>query len=516
MKIVKNRIGIVLCAVIAVAMCACEREGMSVDRGNLPSLEGNAITPAVSLQSRNGKGNSVRARVWDTPFTDVIYFSLDRPAIGTVQVSVEIDMTLVAIYNQEHGWTAGSAQACLPFPVENVTIPKEGFLTAADGALKSSELTITLTGDGIPPSFEQLFLVPLVVKTVTGAVEENRVLYYVITRGRDESPTEFGDFDPLFVGYINTEKVKPELANQFYIAETDVATFEEKYLTFFDLVNLNVSQIRYDAKDKRPVLFLNPDITYVLTHAERYIKPVQAQKRQVCLVIKGGNSGLGFCNMNDVQIADFAFQVKTTVERSGLDGVNLWDEGAGYGRAGMPAVNTTSYPKLIKALREVMPDKLITVVDIGEPTASFDVAHGGIKVGELIDYAWSGYLFECVNPWEADQVRKPINGLNKKQYGGIILPILSLNGTKYATITEDVKNKLIAEGMDKVFVFNDIPPFTHGMEGETSGQIYALLVTDIYDHVNWDEWTGTMYLVTAAPRLIEGSYGAGNAWLKDW
>lgn len=515
MKIVKNRIGIVLCMVIAVAMCSCEREGMTADRGLLPSLEGNGTTPAVSLQSRNGKGNSVRAMLWDAPFTDVIFFSLDRPASGTVEVSVEIDMTLVAVYNQEHGLT-GSMAECKPFPVENVTIPNGGVLTAADGVLESSELTITLTGDEIPPFWGEQFLLPLVIKTVTGGVEQNRVLFYEIMRGSDESPTEFGDFDPLFVGYINTEKVKPEIANQFYIAKTDIATFEDKYFTFFDLVNLNVSQIRYDAKEKRPMLFLNPDITYVLTHAERYIKPVQVQKRQVCLVIKGGNSGLGFCNMNDAQIADFAFQVKTTVSRYGLDGVNLWDEGAGYGRAGMPAVNTTSYPKLIKALREAMPDKLITLVDIGEPTASFDVAHGGIKVGELIDYAWSGYLLECVNPWKADQVRKPINGINKKQYEGIILPILPLLDTEYATTTEDVKTKLIAEGLDKVFVFNDIPPFTHGQESTTGGGVYGLLVTDIYDNVDWDAWTGEMYGVIASPRFGYGGYGAENAWLKDW
>ena len=34
----------------------------------------------------------------------------------------------------------------------------------------------------------------------------------------------------------------------------------------------------------------------------------------------------------------------------------------------MSAMNTTSYPKLIKALREGLPDKLLTLVDKGDAT----------------------------------------------------------------------------------------------------------------------------------------------------
>lgn len=53
------------------------------------------------------------------------------------------------------------------------------------------------------------------------------------------------------------------------------------------------------------------------------------------------------------------------IERYQLDGVNLWDEDGKYGKAEMPGMNTTSYPRLIKALREALPDKLLTLVDKG-------------------------------------------------------------------------------------------------------------------------------------------------------
>lgn len=87
-------------------------------------------------------------------------------------------------------------------------------------------------------------------------------------------------------------------------------------------------------------------------------------------------------------------QVKTVIEQYELDGVNLWDRNSGYGKEGMPAVNTTSYPKLIKALREALgTEKLLTVTVYEEPTATFwdTEATGGIAVGDYIDYAWSGY-----------------------------------------------------------------------------------------------------------------------------
>ncbi|MEG2062006.1 MAG: glycosyl hydrolase family 18, partial [Alistipes sp.] len=115
-------------------------------------------------------------------------------------------------------------------------------------------------------------------------------------------------------------------------------------------------------------------MTYVLSHAR--------------------GQGLGFCNMNDAQIADFVTQVKIVVNKYNLDGINLWDRNSGYGKEGMAAVNTTSYPKLIVALRAALGnERLLTVTDHEAPTESFwdTAATGGIEVGQYIDYAWSGY-----------------------------------------------------------------------------------------------------------------------------
>lgn len=136
--------------------------------------------------------------------------------------------------------------------------------------------------------------------------------------------------------------------------------------------------------------------------------------------------------MTDAQITDFVHQVKQVIEQHGFDGVNLWDRNSGYGKEGFPEMNTTSYPKLIKKLREELgPYKLITVADYAAPTEYFwDVeAMEGIEVGPYLDYAWSGYVngdepIQIIDPYHQGSEfvsvkypRKPIAGLSPKRYG---------------------------------------------------------------------------------------------------
>ena len=81
-----------------------------------------------------------------------------------------------------------------------------------------------------------------------------------------------------------------------------------------NIINLRVVKIGYDEATGRALLDLNSDIRYVLEHTDKYIRPLQDKGRKVCLSIEGSNSGLGFCNLSDAQIADFAAQVKSCLE----------------------------------------------------------------------------------------------------------------------------------------------------------------------------------------------------------
>lgn len=43
----------------------------------------------------------------------------------------------------------------------------------------------------------------------------------------------------------------------------------------------------------------------VLKNNARYLQPLRQTGMKVCLVIKGGGTGLGFANLSDGQINDF-------------------------------------------------------------------------------------------------------------------------------------------------------------------------------------------------------------------
>ena len=105
------------------------------------------------------------------------------------------------------------------------------------------------------------------------------------------------------------------------------------------------------------------------------------------------------------------------VVRYDLDGVNLYDEGSGYGRDGMPAIDPASYAKFIRDLRTALgKDKRITLTDVGDPSATLYQTHDGIEAGAYLDYAWTGKSWDFTDPYTVSSDRT-IKGLDHSKYG---------------------------------------------------------------------------------------------------
>lgn len=279
------------------------------------------------------------------------------------------------------------------------------------------------------------YLLPLSVSSLWNDSSAGNLYIDVTVREayRDPDGYELYKGEDMFtVFYLNTAVFDPRLANDFILENMRDKNYHRG---LGNIVNLRQASLYYDSKLGKVSMKLNNDLRYVLEHFTERVLPVQESGRKVCVCIDGGAQGIGFCNLTDEQIGDFAKSVKKIVEHYGLDGVNLWDRNANYAVAeekGFPKVNTTSYPKLIKALREALgQNKLLTVTDHEEPTEYFwdTEATGGIKVGEYIDYAWSGYCgsdepVQIVDPWHQELAfvsklhpRKPFAGLNPRRYG---------------------------------------------------------------------------------------------------
>ena len=453
----------------AVLLSACSEEFIALETGKLPDETSFA---AVKSSMRSGHSFSgvtiidIFAQEKDeepqTTVIDELVLTLNKPASKDLTAEIVIGSEFSAEYRAEVArrnqqalayWRKLGGSFPKPeyksdfFPTANLQMSAET-ITIKAGKTDSDKIVIKLSNKELDP--ETIYSLPLtiVLSDDNGTVIKSEYIIAVdklsVTADSWQIETkEKIEMNPeLFtVLYLNVEEYQPQAANVLAYMRThmDEGYIQKHYTLAGNIVNLRPSTVGYVPESQRVIFSLSPDLNYVLENSARYIRPLQAAGRKVCICIQGGGKGIGFCNMSDAQIEDFTAQVKNVIESYGIDGVNLRDEGSGYGKEGFPPMNTTSYPKLIKSLREALPDKLLTLVDKEEPTEYFHDAAlcGGIEVGKYIDYAWHGYaeenqFLQIIEPWENENPyssfkRKPIAGFSSDRYGSIVVPRTSLD-----------------------------------------------------------------------------------------
>ena len=156
----------------------------------------------------------------------------------------------------------------------------------------------------------------------------------------------------------------------------------------FNIGIIFAANINLNSSTGKAVLYYNTQVTNVLSNASTYIKPVQAKGIKVLLSVLGNHEGVGVCNFQSQADAQaFAQQLSTAVTNYGLDGIDFDDEYADYQTSGSGQVNAYSFVYLVTALRQVMPNKIISFYDYG-PAASY-LSYNGVTVGSKINYSWN-------------------------------------------------------------------------------------------------------------------------------
>ena len=515
-------------------LAGCTEEPISYGAGQEP--DGEALeTVSGTLRSRRSLRDRIPVRLvegYEDDVADQVYYRLNTTTSQPVTVTVSPDLSLVGAYND------ANQTNLQPLPAGNVSIGNGGALTVAAGTTVSEPLEVIFSVDGLTPG---TYLLPLAVQDDE---TEGEILYYGITvRDFDENLFQQGDSTweiPLdtewtTVFYVNTSEVQAHYADYVALETQDAMTFETVSRTSLgNIVVLRIAQVDYDAVSQRVLFVPTSDLFYTLEHADKYIAPMKDKGRKICICIEGAGKGIGFCNMTDAQIADFVAQVKVFVETYDLDGVNLWDRGSGYGKEGMPDMNTTSYPKLIKAMREALgQDRLLTVVDYEEPTEYFwdTEATGGIAVGDYINYAWHGYVSEdepiaFINPYNAgisytqNYTRKPFAGLDESRYGNVNIPFYSTRSDLFVDMNLDLWaiNAIMwnIERRNNMIVFNDLT-LPKAVDAE-SGCID--MIANFYMYLAHDENFEAQFSYNCMQRIsgiyrhdINKSY---DTFAKDW
>ena len=512
---------------------ACTNETVEYNYGQQP--DGTTLaTVSGTLRSAKSLRDRIPVQMTENaaePMTDRVVYRLNQPAAQAVSVSVAPDLSLVGTYND------ANLTSLQPLPVANVSVGN-GTLTVAAGKSESEPLEITFSADGLAPGS---YLLPLALQT-DAETAEGQVLYYGITvRKFDENMMQQGndifkislDSEWTTIFYVNTSEVQAHYADYVALETLDAMTFETVSRTSLgNIIVLRIAQVDYDAASQRVIFAPTSDLFYTLEHSDKYIAPMKDKGRKICVCIEGAGKGIGFCNMTDAQIADFVSQVKSFVETYDLDGINLWDRGTGYGKEELPAMNTTSYPKLIKAMREALgEDRLLTVVDHEEPTEYFwdTEATGGIAVGDYIDYAWHGYVSEdepvaFINPYNANTsytqnyTRKPFAGLDESKYGNVMFPFYGEQDDLFYDWNGEWTMNAIYWNSSKtcdLMVFSDLvlPQANYAEAGCIS------MIQNLFMNISMDADFNMSFMynvMTRIPGIYRNSDKNYNTFAKDW
>lgn len=519
-----------LAATVLAGFTACETDTVEQNGGKLPDKEAIESTYGM-LRSNASTGNTVEMLLTaGTGFvTRDFYYQQTKPAADGTTLTLRIDESLV------EGFNAANGVECQLLPTANCEFPDGQTLELAAEGQRSAAKRVRILAEGLTAGE---YLLPVTV--AEGSADDNQTLYYTLTV-RDPQPGDYelhDGSDLFFVFYINTDQYQPLLVQDYLLSKKQSRGSEVAwYGTIGNIINLRTVTIRYNESDRRAILNLGSDITYVLNHASKYIWPLQEAGRKVCLSLEGGDTGLGFCNLSDEQIADFVAQVKAVVEIYNLDGINLWDRNAGYGKDGMPETNTTSYPKLVKAMREALgSEKLLTLTVYEEPTATFwdTEATGGIEVGKYLDYAWSGYnknteAVQLLDPWHPNEsyvsayTQKPIAGLDASRFGCVNFPIYPSAKNYDEMMMQDpyyLADWISYEyNPNNILVFDDIRTNLQDEYEAAWDQTFAVCCEymDIDSYIYLGTRQGYSYLLDMSSiSILPTGMGGYGKWLKDW
>jgi len=519
-----NLYKILLTSMLLPAALSCVKDIVEIDRGVNLTDDGLGAAASFNVRCLNCPDNTVAITMTEGDgFTlEEIYAVANKPMHCRQSVLLQADASLV----EEYSLLTGVEYKALPEIFYNFS--DGGVLDFQKGDMKSGSKFLRIYAVNRLGNVLEAgrYLLPIVAVSPWQDIKDDVIYIDVTVRESFTGDEELYTGEDMFmVFYLNTSQFDPRLVTDFYMEKSSPAG-REWYAAIGNILNIRKTAVDYDGVSGRVRLNLSTDMRYVLENYGTYILPIKETGRKVCLCIEGGGKGLGFCNLSDSQIEDLVSQTVRIVELYNLDGVNLWDRNSNYDLAaenGLPEMNTTSYPKFIKALREALGSyKLLTLTDYKEPTEYFwdTGATGGVEVGHYLDYAWSGYNdntdpgIQVVDPYHQGEPgvsalypRKPIAGLNPKRYGctnAYWHP--GQQDEPYVDLKEWERRGL---RQNSIFVFEDIRSLMQDKyEGGTwNPEIFMCRLVEVNE-------PGSSYWIN--PAKLSGSATGYNKWAKDW
>ncbi|AMD86130.1 protein of unknown function [Capnocytophaga haemolytica] len=187
------------------------------------------------------------------------------------------------------------------------------------------------------------------------------------------------------VAYVETNDWDIRNMGQFILKESKKPVF--------DIVVLFAANMNYDLKAGRRVLSFNDKLQPILNDPDKYIKPLRDRGIKVIVDILPNHQGVGYFNFQNYEEAlDFARQCKEYTNRLGIDGWDIDEEYADYHKlSSKPSVGNQSVFWFMRAMKEVMSDKLLTLYDYAFNISADEKDETGKGAADYLDYSWANY-----------------------------------------------------------------------------------------------------------------------------
>ncbi|MDR2563266.1 MAG: DUF1735 domain-containing protein [Prevotellaceae bacterium] len=324
------------------------------------------------LKDANSSRKAIALEMRENASVVSVELGLTKATGAAANATISTDASLVEAYNNEY-FTDYPA-----FPLTQVSLENSGQMSVDNWQSASQPLKISLTKGSLE---EKTYLLPVVIKESNVNVSTDAKVLYYFVKIAGSIPDTDKPGGVKSICYVEVNNHNP--------LNTGIYRLKDSGKPFFDICIIFAANLNYDVQTQKPVIFFNENISHLLTHRDKYIKPLQDMGIKVLLDILPNHYGIGWNNLNIAAARDIARQLRSIVDTYGLDGIDFDEEWADYGTNGLPGTNTTSYARILYETRKLMPDKLITLYWIG--TMGLGNQIEGVDPGALVDYSYYPY-----------------------------------------------------------------------------------------------------------------------------
>lgn len=259
------------------------------------------------------------------------------------------------------------------------------------GEEKGAERTIQVEISGYNKLPYGFFLLPVVLKA-----DNQEVIHFVkVAKEGDFVPLSDANPKPLPKGGSQTQPMRAVAyveTNDYDIRNFANLVLKESRKPVFDIVVLFAANMNYDATKGKRYIHFNDKLQPIVKNPERYIKPLTDRGIKVIIDILPNHDGVGYANFQSYEEAqEFAQEMKMWTDKLGIDGWDIDEEYADYWkRSDMPS-NPKSWLWFARAVKEAMPNKLLTLYDYAHSYRDSRKDDQGKAPKDYIDYSWSNY-----------------------------------------------------------------------------------------------------------------------------